>query len=122
MLIVRLRQHSRKFEPSAELPRSPFGRIDTGKYRLAPVVAFVGRCSILRGSDHEMAQKLSRAIHRNAGGFDGILYQSRFLMGECIAVFDRAIPKLQVVKSVPLSRLTGSLKPIFKGMGLKIVR
>jgi RES domain len=77
---------------------------------------------ILRGSDHEMAEKLSRAIHQNAGAFDGILYQSRFLMGECIAVFDRAIPKLHVVKSVPLSKLTGNLKPVFKGMGLKIVR
>ena len=42
-----------------------------------------------------MSQKLSRAIYQNASGFDGILYKSRFLMGECVAIFDRAIPKLR---------------------------
>jgi len=77
---------------------------------------------ILRSSNQTMAQKLSRAIYENAGAFDGILYQSRFLMAECIAVFDRAIPKLQVAKSQPLSKLTGGLRPIFRAMGLKITR
>ena len=76
---------------------------------------------IVRDSDHTNSQQLSIAVHGNAAGFDGIYYPSRFF-GECICVYDRAIPHLQEGPSELLSNLEGPLAAIFKEMGIEIVR
>lgn len=75
---------------------------------------------IVHDSDHTSSQQLSIAFHGNAAAFDGIHYPSRFF-GDCICVYDRAIPHLQDGPSELLSNLEGALAPIFKEMGIEIV-
>lgn len=76
---------------------------------------------IVRQADHTNSQQLSLAIHGNAAAFDGIHYQSRFF-GECVAVYDRSLHKMSVIRSALLESLEGSLAPIFKQMGIEIIR
>lgn len=76
---------------------------------------------LVRNSDHAQSQRLSVAVHDNPANFDGIRFPSRFF-GTCVCVYDRAIPNLQEGRSILLSGIEGNLAPIFRSMGVKIVR
>ncbi len=76
---------------------------------------------IVRKSDHTQSRLLSVAVHDNPANFDGILFPSRFF-GTCLCVYDRALPKLWPARSILLSGIEGNLAPIFRSMGVQVVR
>lgn len=57
----------------------------------------------VRAQDHAAGRALGRAIHRDHGDVDGILYESRLTGEDVYAVYDRAIDKLNAVESGELS-------------------
>lgn len=49
---------------------------------------------VIRYSDHKSGQFFSEFVYDNMKDIDGLLYSSRFTEALCVAVYDRAIPKL----------------------------
>lgn len=49
-------------------------------------------------------QHFAEFVYANMPTVDGVLYQSRFTARDCVAVFDRAIGRLQVDQLVPVDR------------------
>ena len=52
--------------------------------------------AVTHDADHRAGQSLSAATYANVPEADGFMYQSRFTGHMCMAVFDRAMPKLAV--------------------------
>ena len=52
--------------------------------------------AVTHDADHRAGQSLSAATYANVPEADGFVYQSRFTGHMCMAVFDRATPKLAV--------------------------
>jgi hypothetical protein len=62
---------------------------------------------VVRGAKQSLARHWSVAIHKHPARPDGIIYPSR-LNGEVnLAIYDRAIPKLQAAACVPLLQAAG---------------
>ena len=55
---------------------------------------------VVRHSNHMCGQLFSEFIYINMKGIDGLLYNSRFTEQRCIAIYDRAIHKIQAVSKV----------------------
>lgn len=51
--------------------------------------------------DHQPGQVVAEELHERTA-IDGILYHSRLSDRDCVAVFDRAFPRLEARKPVPL--------------------
>ena len=49
---------------------------------------------VIRYSNHKSGQFFSEFVYANMPDMDGLLYSSRFTEALCVAVYDRAIPKL----------------------------
>lgn len=58
--------------------------------------------AVAHGSNHAAGRALSAATFANVPEADGFLFESRFTGHACIAVFDRAIGKLQPHSVTPL--------------------
>jgi len=71
-----------------------------------------------RGKAHAEGQQLSEAIY-SAYAVDGLLYSSRLTAANCLAVYDRAVPKLNSTTAVPLLRHP-NLIPALNSIGVKI--
>jgi hypothetical protein len=56
-----------------------------------------------RGKAHGEGRTLSEAIY-GAYAVDGLLYSSRLTAANCLAVYDRAVPKLHSTAAAPLLR------------------
>jgi hypothetical protein len=77
---------------------------------------------VVRGSDQTYSRLLSAAIHRSASGFDGVLYQSRFTGGNCIAFFDSARFKVRIEDEVRLADIEGTMGDIYRRMNIAVRR
>lgn len=88
----------------------------------AGTMAFGIPTDIVRSSDQTKSRQLSRAIHRNPSGIDGILYASRLTSGQCLAIYDRALSKLTIDQETPLTDLTSELAPIYGAMNVKVAK
>ena len=71
-----------------------------------------------RGKAHGEGRKLSEAIY-GAYAVDALLYSSRLTAANCLAVYDRAVPKLNSTAAVPLLRHP-DLIPALNSIGVKI--
>ena len=71
-----------------------------------------------RGKAHGEGRKLSEAIY-GAYAVDALLYSSRLTAANCLAVYDRAVPKLNSTAAVPLLRHP-DLIPASNSIGVKI--
>lgn len=49
--------------------------------------------------NHAAGRALGRALYEQHSDIDGIWYQSRLTGGECLAVFDRALEHLALIKT-----------------------
>ena len=65
--------------------------------------------SVVRDPRHAEGQGLSQATYNVAPEIDGFLYPSWRTEENCIAIFDRAIPKLAVEDVMPLAEHSGLL-------------
>ena len=63
--------------------------------------------AVILGSDHTEGRVLSAATYSNVPKADGFLYPSRFTGDICVAVFDRAIVKLEVLEVTSLIECVG---------------
>lgn len=62
--------------------------------------------SVIRNTDHRSGRAFSKALHDLRDDVDGILFPSRLEDGGvCIAVFERAFFKLDVIATTPMMRL-----------------
>lgn len=61
----------------------------------------------LRGADHTLGTQWSLAVHQHPDRVDGIVYNSRLNEMICVAVHDRAVPKLQCTSIVDLKSYVG---------------
>ena len=68
---------------------------------------------ITRYSDHEAGKHFSEFVHKHMGDVDGILYLSRFTNRFCIAVYDRAIKRLDT-STTPRVLTRGILHSVLK--------
>ncbi|GGB13090.1 hypothetical protein GCM10011491_46050 [Brucella endophytica] len=57
---------------------------------------------VAKSSHQNLARKWSLAFHEHRSVPDGIIYSSRLNGDANLAIFDRAIPKLAVVRVMPL--------------------
>jgi hypothetical protein len=57
---------------------------------------------VTNASDQTLGRLWSEAIHQHPAEVDGILYESRLSRKLNLAIYDRALPKLQCMLSVPL--------------------
>jgi hypothetical protein len=71
-----------------------------------------------RGKAHVEGRKLSEAIY-GAYAVDALLYSSRLTAANRLAVYDRAVPKLNSTAAVPLLRHP-DLIPALNSLGVKI--
>jgi RES domain len=71
-----------------------------------------------RGKAHLEGRKLSEAIY-GAYAVDALLYSSRLTAANCLAVYDRAVPKLNSTAAVPLLRHP-DLIPALNSIGVKV--
>ena len=58
----------------------------------------------VRDRRHGAGSALSSTVHERVPEADGFVYPSRFTTERCVAVFERAIPRLEAVAVVPLER------------------
>lgn len=58
---------------------------------------------VVRGSDQRAARRWSVAFHEHESVPDGIIYPSRFSTETNIAVFERALSKLDAIETKPLT-------------------
>lgn len=80
--------------------RAPLSLLDlraTGPIRLGIATDTV------RAKSHKAGRAFSEALYRAAPAIDGIVYPSRLTNADCIAVYDRAVPKLEARPVVPLT-------------------
>ena len=63
--------------------------------------------AVIHDAHHAAGRALSAAVYSDLPDVDGILYPSRFTTETCVAVFDRAIHKLQAADVAPLMALSG---------------
>lgn len=59
--------------------------------------------AVVHDANHAAGRALSAATHEGVPAADGFVYRSRFTEHTCVAVFDRAIPKLEWRDGEPLS-------------------
>jgi len=57
---------------------------------------------VVRYSNHKSGQFFSEFVYANMPAIDGMLYTSRFTELLCVAVYDRAIPKLIAARTKPV--------------------
>ena len=60
--------------------------------------------AITHDTNHAAGRAFSAEIYLGLPEADGLLYESRFTGQACIAVYDRAIGKLEAIKTAPLGR------------------
>jgi len=77
--------------------------------------------NIVRQKSQLSSRKLGKAIHQNKASFDGILYGSRITMGQCLAVFDRALSKIKIDDEIKLTDLKADLADIYSSMNVAIL-
>lgn len=53
---------------------------------------------------HTPGQELSEAVYKAMPGIDGILFSSRLTTGDCVAIYDRALPALTATSPIDLLR------------------
>ena len=59
--------------------------------------------AVIRNANHASARAFSRDLHEAIRTVDAIMYPSRYVDGGlCIAVYERALPKLAIGSSKPL--------------------
>ena len=58
--------------------------------------------AVAHDSNHAAGRELSAATFADVPEADGFLFQSRFMGHMCVAVFDRALAKLHVLRVTPL--------------------
>ena len=68
---------------------------------------------VIRYSHHQDGQHFSEFVYTNMPSVDGLLYSSRFTEILCVAVYDRALSKIQAGPVIGLTRpiLTPTLSP-----------
>lgn len=84
---------------TAVVAREPLALLDlrtTGPVRLGIATDTV------RAKSHRAGRAFSEALYREALTIDGILYPSRLTNAACIAVYDRAVVKLEATEVLPL--------------------
>ena len=86
------------------------------------LIQFGIKTNIVRQKGQKSSRQLGKAIHDNPAGFDGILYGSRITMGQCIAIFDRAIPKLKIDQEIKLTDMEADLADIYRSMNIVVRR
>ena len=62
---------------------------------------------VARAAPHDLGQAWALAFHEHPSSVDGIMYPSRLNGQTNIAVFDRAIPKISAVATMPLIQVPG---------------
>lgn len=77
--------------------------------------------AVAHHANHAAGQALSSATYKDVPEADGFLYASRFTGHACIAVFDRATPKLAVRAVVPLVEHADFLETLVD-YGISLVR
>ena len=77
--------------------------------------------SVVRDPRHAEGQGLSQATYNVAPEVDGFVYPSWHTAENCIAIFDRAIPKLAVEDVMPLAEHSGLL-PALDRYGVTLLR
>ena len=61
---------------------------------------------VTNASDQTLGRLWSQAIHDHPAGVDGIVYDSRLSKKLNLAIYDRALPKMRCLLSVPLVEAT----------------
>ena len=88
----------------------------------AGTMAFGIPTDIVRSRSQTKSRQLSRAIHRNPSGIDGILYASRLTTGQCLAIYDRALAKLTIDQEIPSTDTQLELAAIYGAMNVKVAK
>lgn len=66
---------------------------------------------VTRNTDHRAGRNFAKNLHAFRRDVDGIVFPSRLIDGgECVAVFERALYKIDVIAVQPLDRLPAMIK------------
>lgn len=76
---------------------------------------------VARAADHTAGRTWSAAVHEHPDHVDGILYHSRFTNDENIAVYDRAVSKLGLVRDHRLDAHADELSAALLLFNLELV-
>jgi len=60
--------------------------------------------AVLRNTNHRSGRAFARNLYNHRPDIDAVLYPSRFNTALCIAVFDRAVSKIEAISKVQLDR------------------
>lgn len=75
---------------------------------------------VIRYSNHKSGQYFSEFVYSEMPDIDGLLYTSRFTENLCVAIYDRAIPKM--VSSGAAPKLTKNLlSPILASWNVQVL-
>lgn len=88
--------------------------------RSTGLVALGVPTNAVRGKTHRAGRAFSEALYAQAPGIDGILYASRLTAGPCIAIYDRAVTKLQAGPVHPMIRQP-SLVPALRQLNVAVI-
>ena len=77
--------------------------------------------AVIHDAHHAAGRALSAAIYGDLPDVDGIPYPSRFTTETCVAVFDRAIHKLQATEVAPLIAAAG-FEDLLSDYGITLTR
>ncbi len=75
--------------------------------------------NIIGAKDHALGRAFSAQVYDETT-VDGILYRSRLTGADCIAIYDRAVPKLIADPPVPMVKLVG-LVPSLQSMNVSLM-
>lgn len=68
--------------------------------------------AVAHDADHAAGRSLSAFVHGAVPEASGFLYASRFTGHDCVAVFGRALPRLEARTTVPLARSLDFLEAV----------
>ena len=76
---------------------------------------------VVGARDQTLAQQWSAAFYAHPDQPDGILYPSRLIEDRCIALYDRAVPKLKAIASPRLIDCGAELAAIFDNLDVALI-
>jgi hypothetical protein len=78
------------------------------------------RTNVVRGEKHGPGRRFSEALYALAPAVDGIMYPSRLTNDICIAVYDRAVTRLNAGAVAPVIR-QGGLVPALAALNIAVL-
>jgi hypothetical protein len=74
----------------------------------------------LMARNHAAGRRLSRSLYNQFADIDGVVYTSRHVKKDCVAIYDRAVPKLRAGPVEPLITLP-ALAPALIDLDIRLI-